>query len=154
MLSTINSTSTTTDSLASWRVAHAPGPASTTVAASSGTESVATHFKREASRILNASDLMGDPTSLALVQQALGIKLEASMSRAAQADLINSMINFHDFQIPSKIQQFIELYTAQSANTGPHATGSESAQGIAPQHMPPVSDQVLQSLQTLRVGGA
>ena len=117
-------------------------------------DSVAAHFQREASRLLNASDLVADPTSMTLIQQALGIKMDAGASRASQADLISSMINFHDFQIPSKIQQFIELYTTHAASPSQSVTGAESpSHGILPQHAPPVSEQVLQSLQTLRVGG-
>ena len=154
MLNTVLSSRTPADGLSNWRAANTPASSSMTTSEPTAMDSVAAHFQREASRLLNASDLVADPTSMTLIQQALGIKMDAGASRASQADLISSMINFHDFQIPSKIQQFIELYTTHAASPSQSVTGAESpSHGILPQHAPPVSDQVLQSLQTLRVGG-
>jgi hypothetical protein len=112
---------------------------------------VAAHFQRQASSIHSAADLLADRTSLSLMQRALGFKLDASAARASQMDLIRSMINFHDFQIPSKIQRFIELYTSQGGS-GALVGGPALHAVLPPQASSPVSDAVLETLQSLRPG--
>ena len=148
-------------SFAAW---HAATPASTHASqdqapVQSEISRTAAHFQREASRIHSASDLLNDPTSLTVVQQALGFStLAAGPDRAKQAALLESMINFPDFQIPSRIQKFIELYSAHAAASA-HDPVQGSSQGHGPNGVLPgqptatVSENLLAQLPDLKVGG-
>ncbi len=120
---------------------------------------IAAHFQREAPRIQSASDLLNDPNSLTVVEQALGFStVVAGPDRETQAALLDSMINVLDFQIPSQIQKFIELYTARAAVTskGTNQTFSEAhgPHGVLPgQPTATVSESLLAQLPELKASG-
>ena len=69
MLNTVLSSRTPADGLSTWRAANTPASSSMTTSEPTAMDSVAAHFQREASRLLNASDLVADPTSMTLIQQ-------------------------------------------------------------------------------------
>jgi hypothetical protein len=153
MLDAVNPARLMADNLQTRRMLRVPDVGDPT---QNETDAVAAHFQRHAPAIHSVAQLLADPTSLSLMQRAIGFSLDASAAPASQMDLVASMINVHDFQIPSRIQRFIELYRSQANSdvTPPALWGGEAAHTLLPAYASShVSDGVLESLQSLRVGG-
>jgi hypothetical protein len=89
------------------------------------------------------------------LQQALGLQVDEKTNAHAQAELISAMLNFHEFQIPSRLQRFIELYHAKATSAPPVAPpGAEVHGPLLPPQAAPLSDALLEHLQGLKIGGA
>lgn len=115
---------------------------------------MALYFQRIAPHITSAYSILGDKTLLSVVQTALG--LSPSMSFASidvQARMITSQLNIADLQNPTKLQQFIERFTANydANNTTSQSTNPTLALFV---NSPGISSNLLLSLANLKLGGS
>ena len=118
---------------------------------------MALYFKRIASSITDPYQILGSKQLTQVIQTALGLPSVSSGSTAAldnQAAAIKTALNgMKDLQNPAKVNQLAERFTAnydlQNASTSTSSTdilfGGSSSSGV--------SQDLLQSIQNLTLGG-
>ena len=114
-------------------------------------------FQRKAPDIQNAYQLLADRALLAVVQTALGIPAEASVtSIEKQAAEIEKRMDLEDLQSPEKLGEFLQRFTTLWELNQPAATSSVLP-GIAGFGAQPGSVSIgvgtLMSIQSVRLKG-
>jgi hypothetical protein len=117
---------------------------------------LALYFQQNASKIANGYDILADKKLLTVAQTALGISSYTSMENIdAQANQLNKLLNYGDFQSPAKIKQFAERFAAQyDAQNQSSSTSSSYSLGMASGAATGLGANLLLSLQGVRFGGA
>jgi hypothetical protein len=153
MLSAVTPLISATNTPHPWRLAATAVLASSESAAPP--DDIARHFLQRAPSIRSAADLVDDPMARSFLQQALGLHVDEKTNAHAQAELISAMLNFHEFQIPSRLQRFIELYHAKATAAPTALAPAAEVHGpILPPQAAPLSDALLAHLQSLKIGGS
>ncbi|MFI5010886.1 MAG: DUF1217 domain-containing protein [Hyphomicrobiales bacterium] len=116
---------------------------------------LALYFQRMAPTIKTAYNILADPALLKVVQTALDIPAASSAQDIAiQAQTISSQLNIADLQNPTKLQAFIQRFTALYDLGNSSATSSPAnAALLIGQGLTGISTDLLQSLQALKLGG-
>ncbi len=123
---------------------------------------LALYFQQNASKITNGYSVLADSNLLTVVQTTLGISPDTSMENIdQQASQLNKLLTYSDFQNPTKVQNFLERFTAQYDLTNSSSSSSSSAAStiVSPlltsaSSSSGFSTDLLMSLQNLQLGGA
>lgn len=116
---------------------------------------LALYFQRKAPQITSALDILADPALLKVVQTALNIPAASSeQDLSVQENTITSKMNIADLQNPTYLKNFIEkfasLYDLQNPQSAPAPTNAL----LVGSGMTGISTSLLESLQSLKLGGA
>jgi hypothetical protein len=115
---------------------------------------LALYFQRQAPNIKSALDILADPALLAVVQTTLGIPAASSSQDIdLQAQTISNAMNISDLQDPTKLQNFIQRFTALYDVNNPQTTTAPANALLVGQGMAGISTSLLDSLQGLKLGG-
>jgi len=115
---------------------------------------LALYFKRVAPTITSSYGILADANVLKVVQTALG--LSSYMSNASvdtQAAQLNKLVNLKDFQDPTKLNQFIDRFTAMYDETNTTSVAPVNALMVSSSSTPGISGDLLLSLANLKLGG-
>jgi hypothetical protein len=124
---------------------------------------LALYFQRNAPKVTSMFGILADKNLLSVVQTTLGLSpLMSAQDINTQANLLSKQLKISDLQDPKKLQSFIQRFTAMyDLNNSGSAPGSipsslAGANAILAGAATPagVSSGLLQSLQTLKLGGA
>ncbi len=121
---------------------------------------LALYFQQNASKITNGYSILADPNLLSVVQTTLGISPYSSAENIdLQAQQLDKLLNYSDFQNPTKVQNFLERFTAQYDVNNPTAsTGSASSTvttlfDASSNSSSGISVDLMMSMQNLKLGG-
>jgi Protein of unknown function (DUF1217) len=121
---------------------------------------LALYFQQNASAITNGYSILADNNLLAVAQTTLGISPYTSAENIdLQARQLDKLLNYSDFQNPTKLQNFLERFAAQYDFNNPTAsTGSASSSlttlfNASSSSTDGISVNLLMSMQNLKLGG-
>jgi hypothetical protein len=115
---------------------------------------LALYFQRKASSINSAFGILADPALLKMAQVALDLPAAFSaLDIDKQAELITKKLNVKDLQNPAKLQTFIQRFTAMWALQNQPATATGPAVLFSRPIEAGIGQDLLSSLQKLRLGG-
>lgn len=117
---------------------------------------LALYFARKAPTLTNAMGLLADRALLKVAQTALGFAPETSlMDIDKQAQMYAKRIDVADFKDPKKLEAFITRFTTmwEMNNRAPQQAFSALTPFIASGPTIGISNDILASLQTLKLGG-
>ncbi len=118
---------------------------------------LALYFQQNASKITDGYSILADSNLLSVVQTTLGISSYTSAENIdTQATQLNNMLTYSDFQNPSKIESFLERFTAQYDVNNPTSNTSDAASliDLTTGTTSGFSTDLLMSLQNFKLGGA
>jgi hypothetical protein len=124
---------------------------------------LALYFQQNASKITSGYSILADSNLLTVAQTTLGISSYTSEENIdQQAKQLDSLLNYSDFQNPTKVQNFLERFTAQYdlANSSSSSSASSAASSVVSPLLTSTSstasfsNDLLMSLQTFKLGGA
>jgi hypothetical protein len=123
---------------------------------------LALYFTRKASSIKNPFQILADKALTQVVQTALGVSPNVSSGDIdKQAAMLSKMINFSDFQDPTKVAKFAQRFAAMwdaTQSNGDGTIGSGNAMTNAPLILMGLStatgmdSDMLTKLQAIRLG--
>lgn len=120
---------------------------------------LALYFTRKASSIKNSYQILADKALTQVVQTALGLSPTISSADIdKQASMLSKMINFADFQDPTKVSRFAQRFAAmwdanQASSDSSSGTSTNPALILIGQSTPTGMDSdMLTKLQSLRLG--
>ena len=121
---------------------------------------LALYFQQNASKITNGYSILADKNLLTVVQTTLGISSYTSAENIdLQAQQLDKLLNYSDFQNPTKAQNFLERFTAQYDLGNPTASGGSASSAAttlfnaSSSSAPGISVSLLMSMQNLKLGG-
>ncbi|MGO8739559.1 DUF1217 domain-containing protein [Rhodoblastus sp.] len=121
---------------------------------------LALYFQQNASKITDGYSILADKNLLTVVQTTLGISSYTSAENIdLQAQQLDKLLNYSDFQNPTKVQNFLERFTAQYDVNNPTAsTGSASSTvttlfDASSSSALGISVSLIMSMQNLKLGG-
>lgn len=118
---------------------------------------LALYFQQNASKITNGYSILADKSLLTVVQTTLGISSYTSAENIdTQKAQFDKMLTYSDFQNPTKLQNFLQRFTAQYDSANPTAGSSNSTNllNLATGQTSGFSVDLLMSLQGLKLGGS
>jgi hypothetical protein len=125
---------------------------------------LALYFQQNASSITNGYSILADTNLLTVVQTTLGISSDTSAENIDhQAQQLNGLLNYSDFQKPSYVQNFLERFTAQYDLNNSTSSSTSTTGGTSTIVSPLLSTasastgfstDLLMSIQNLRLGGS
>jgi hypothetical protein len=121
---------------------------------------LALYFQQNASKITDGYSILADKNLLTVVQTTLGISSYTSAENIdQQAKQLNSMLTYSDFNSPSKVQTFLERFSAQYDLANAGSTTSSTSNIVSPllstgSTVGGFSTSLLMSLQNFKLGGA
>jgi len=123
---------------------------------------LALYFQQNASKITDGYSILADKNLLTVAQTTLGISSYTSAENIdLQAQQLNNLLNYSDFQNPTKVQNFLERFTAQYDlnNGGSSSSGLATSNIVSPlltstSSTTTFSTNLLMSLQNFKLGGA
>jgi hypothetical protein len=123
---------------------------------------LALYFQQNASKITDGYSILADKNLLTVAQTTLGISSYTSAENIdLQATQLNNLLNYSDFQNPTKVQNFLERFTAQYDlnNGGSSSSGLATSNIVSPlltstSSTTTFSTNLLMSLQNFKLGGA
>ncbi len=125
---------------------------------------LALYFQQNASNITDGYSILADPNLLNVVQTTLGISSYTSVENIdTQAQQLNGLLNYSDFQKPGYVQNFLERFTAQYDLNNSTSSAASTAGGTSTIVSPLLttggastgfSTDLLMSLQNLQLGGS
>jgi hypothetical protein len=121
---------------------------------------LALYFQQNASKITDGYSILADKNLLTVVQTTLGISPYTSAENIdLQAKQLDKLLNYSDFQNPTKVANFLERFAAQYDLSNPTAsTGSASSAvttlfNASSNSAPGISVNLMMSMQNLKLGG-
>jgi Protein of unknown function (DUF1217) len=121
---------------------------------------LALYFQQNASKITSGYSILADSNLLTVVQTTLGISPYTSVENIdLQAQQFDKLLNYSDFQNPTKVQNFLERFTAQYDFNNPTASSSSASSSIttlfnaSSSSTAGISVNLMMSMQNLRLGG-
>lgn len=114
---------------------------------------MALYFQRMAPSITSAYSILADKTLLTVVQTALGLSPSMSLEPIdTQAKLISQQLKISDLQNPTKLQQFIQRFTAtyDAQNATNQMAAPTNALLVS---TPDISSDLLLQIANLKLGG-
>ncbi len=121
---------------------------------------LALYFQQNASKITDGYSILADKSLLTVAQTTLGISSYTSAENIdQQAKQFDSMLTYSDFQSPSKVQTFLERFSAQYDLANAGSTTSSTSNIVSPfltsgTASTGFSISLLTSLQNFKLGGA
>jgi len=122
---------------------------------------LALYFQQNASKITDGYSVLADKNLLTVVQTTLGISPDTSMENIdQQAAQFNKLLTYSDFQNPTKVQTFLERFTAEYDLNNPTASPSSASSTLVSPLLSTasssagISSDLLMSIQNLRLGGS
>jgi hypothetical protein len=116
---------------------------------------LALYFQRKASGVTSPFGILADPALLKVVQTAFNIPAATSlMDIDKQAELISGHLDIKDLQDPDKVQGLIKRFTAMWALQNQPAAPSGPALLFSQPIEAGIGQDLLASLQKLRLGGS
>ncbi len=125
---------------------------------------LALYFQQNASNITNGYSILADKNLLSVVQTTLGISSYTSMENIdTQAQQLDGLLNYSNFQKPSYVQNFLERFTAQYDVNNATSSATSTTGGTSTIVSPLLttagastgfSTDLLMSIQNLQLGGS
>lgn len=122
---------------------------------------LALYFQQNASKITDGYSILADKSLLSVVQTTLGISPYTSVENIdQQAAVFDKLLNYSDFQDPTKLQNFLERFTAQYDFNNPSTGTAQGSSTIVSPLLTAAgasagfSTALLMSIQNLKLGGA
>ncbi len=116
---------------------------------------LALYFQRKASGITSAYSILADPALLKVAQTALSIPSETgSQDIDRQASLITARLKVTDLQDPKKLEKFLTRFTSLYELQNSTATTSPSVMLISGPTESGIGQDLLLTLQNMKLGGA
>ncbi len=120
---------------------------------------LALYFQQNASNITDGYSILADKNLLTVVQTTLGISSYTSAENVdLQAQQLDSMLNYSDFQKPSYVQNFLERFTAQydlnNSNSSSSSSSTATLFDSTSSASTGMSTSLLMSIQNLKLGGS
>jgi hypothetical protein len=122
---------------------------------------LALYFQQNASKITDGYSILADSKLLKVVQTTLGISSYTSMENIdKQANQLNKLLTYSNFQKPSYVRTFLERFSAQydltnaSSSTSSSATSNIVSALATDTSSTSFSTDLLMSIQNLRLGGS
>jgi hypothetical protein len=116
---------------------------------------LALYFQRKASGITSAFDILADPALLKVVQTALSIPTETGAQNIDKhAALITARLDLDDLKNPKLLDKFLNRFTSLYELQNSSATTSPSVMLISGPTEAGIGQDLLLSLQNLKLGGA
>jgi hypothetical protein len=121
---------------------------------------LALYFQQNASRISDGYTILADKNLLTVAQTALGISPYSSAENIdLQARQFDKLIDYSDFQSPTKLRNFLERFTAQYDLSNPGALNASANPAVttlfdaSSNAATGVSVDLMMSMQNLKLGG-
>jgi hypothetical protein len=118
---------------------------------------LALYFQQNASKITNGYSVLADSSLLTVVQTTLGISSYTSAEDVdRQAQQFDKLLTYSDFQNPTKVQAFLQRFTAQYDVANPAASPSlivSAIGGASGSSSVGFSVDLMMSMQNLKLGG-
>jgi len=116
---------------------------------------LALYFSREAPKIDNAFDILGDAALSQVVRTALGLPDGiAAVDIDRQAEILNERLDFESLKDPEELDRFLTRFASLwDARNNSMSNPVLSLFGVGPGAQPGVSLELAMSLTTLRLGG-
>jgi hypothetical protein len=122
---------------------------------------LALYFQQNASKITDGFSILADSNLLSVVQTTLDISSYTSAENIdLQAQQLDKLLSYSDFQDPRKVQDFLERFTAQYDLNNPNASSSSPGSLVTTlfdstsSSSSSISVSLLLSMQNLKLGGA
>jgi hypothetical protein len=122
---------------------------------------LALYFQQNASKITDGYSILADSNLLSVVQTTFGISSYTSVENIdLQAQQLDKLLNYSDFQNPQKVQNLLERLPAQYDLSNPNESSSSSSSLVTTlfdsttSASSSISVSLLMSMQNLKLGGA
>lgn len=117
---------------------------------------LALYFQQNASKITDGYSILADSNLLTVVQTTLGLSSDTSAENIdVQAQQFDKLLDYSDFQNPTKVLNFLQRFTAQYDVANPSASSTPFVSAISTASSSSVgfSVDLLMSMQNLKLGG-
>jgi hypothetical protein len=121
---------------------------------------LALYFQQNASKITSGYSILADQNLLTVAQTTLGISPYTSVENIdLQAKQLDKLLNYPDFQNPTKVQNFLERFAAQydlnnpASSSGSASSAAATLFNASSSSASGLSVNLLMSMQNLKLGG-